>query len=77
MDKNGWKIIAIIFIILFIVETALVISLFTIGKKEMDREYECSIICYNKNYQSFYFNSRTKLCTCYIGDKAVYHKFLK
>ncbi len=67
MEKLGWKIIAIIFIFLFIIENLLigwgVIVIYEDEEKENQCYYE---VC--KDYPEATFDSRKSLCTCYDYD---------
>lgn len=61
---NGWKITAIMFIALFLLETAFVIWIFKESQNILNNEAECAYnIC--DDYESFYFDSYENLCYCY------------
>jgi hypothetical protein len=73
---NGWKITAIIFIILFIVETALAIWIYSAGVSINKNDNECMYnVC--EGYESYYYNMQTNLCSCYIGDKVEHEEWIK
>lgn len=77
MKKNKWKNIAIIFIILFAIETLLVIILFSWGWDIMDKESECSInICGEYDSNSFYYDSYEDVCYCYKDNEIVYQRYM-
>ena len=64
---NGWKITAIIFIILFVLETISVAWMITIGLQQNDKEKECSIsVCGNGGYVSYIYEA--DVCHCYNSD---------
>jgi len=72
---NGWKVTAIIFIILFIVETMFVYWAWTLGTDMIEQENTCSKnIC--SNYESFIYDEYGETCYCYVGDELVYQEFL-
>ena len=74
--KNKWEIIAIIFIILFTLETILFISLIKIGFNVQEEETICSIeIC--SDYDSYYYDPIQRICSCYVNGKAEYQKYLE
>jgi uncharacterized protein YpmS len=75
--SNAWKIIAIVFIILFIVETLLVILIFSVGINQINNKEKCSNICAEKSYESFLFDSMNNLCSCYIGAEVKYQGIIK
>lgn len=62
--ETNWKIIAIIFIILFILENALFIWAYTSQVKEDNKKLECNDIC-SEYTDAFYENG---LCYCYDYD---------
>lgn len=74
MDKvNKWKITAIIFIILFVLETLFVGIVTNIGINEIKNEEKCSNdICYEYDAYQYYENT----CYCYTGDEVAYTRYL-
>jgi len=76
MEKKGWKITAIIFIILFVVISLIFIALINYSLNVIEDENECSInIC--SEYESFYFDYSTNVCYCYNDKEIVYQEFIK
>ena len=72
MEKQGWKILAIVFICLFVIETILFIGLFSIGIKEINNETKCSIECSNDINAGFYsYDAYNNICSCINGDQEV------
>ena len=68
MEKSGWKTTAIIFIILFILETAFLIWAVNLGYDEIEKENECAInIC--EDYGSYYYDGYEGICYCYNDGK--------
>jgi len=61
----NWKIIAIIFMILFLIETSLVIWSFWYASRENERAYECLYDICSDNYDAWY---EDEVCTCYDLD---------
>lgn len=64
MEKSTWKILAIIFIILFILETLIFFTILSMGLKSIEKEERCSNdICAYSDYFSYddYYN----MCYCY------------
>ena len=59
-----WKTIAIIFIILFILETALIVWAVTTAIQDEEDEKHCIInVC--ANYPSYAYDPYTHICGCY------------
>ena len=58
---NGWKVTAIIFIILFVLVTTALVYLTYLGVGIVNRENECSInIC--DGYDAFYYDDWERMC---------------
>jgi hypothetical protein len=76
MEKNIWKVVAIIFIILFILETSIFFFLLNLGKKEIDNDTKCRMdICVNEaDSDGYYYES--PVCYCYGGNEIIYQKVL-
>ena len=72
MEKTGWKTTAIIFIILFILETTFLVWVIVIGEKSIDKENECIFnVC--SEGDSFSYDSVNEYCYCYkLGEKDYY-----
>ncbi len=76
MTKNKWKTIAIIFITLFILETAFIVWAFNYGTDAIEKENECIYnVC--QEAETYYFDSISSLCECYVDGEPVNHKYLK
>lgn len=70
-----WKTIAIIFIILFVLETIVLIAAIKFGVKELRKEETCSNqICFNKGYQSYSYSNG--LCSCFTDGEVLYKEVL-
>jgi len=71
MEKTGWRVVAIIFVILFIVETLGIICVIKLGISEMNKEAECANnICYNNGYTSYIIEDN--ICGCYLNGELKY-----
>jgi len=76
MSEKTWKTIAIIFIILFILETLLFAGLIYIGQQEINRDTECQInIC--ADYDAFIYDRYTQTCYCYRNNEVVLERWMK
>ena len=74
MKINGWKLTAIIFIALFILETIAFIGIASIGMTINQQETECANdIC--QNYEAFQYYDST--CYCYMNNEIAYTKYMK
>lgn len=71
---NGWKVTAIIFIILFLLETIAVVGIMSVGVGEINKETECANdIC--QTYDAYQYYSDT--CYCYRNNEVAYTKYMK
>ena len=74
----SWKTIAIIFIILFVLETFVVGLLFAIGAGVINRDNECSSICaYEQNAETYYYDDYIRLCSCFVDNEVMYEEVMK
>lgn len=72
---NGWKITALIFIILFIVENLLFAYLFYLGIDIINKEETCKGLCSTKQSDSFYLDGN--ICSCYLNGKFIHSEEVK
>lgn len=69
MEKQGWKILAIIFIILFIIETFIVLAIMSIGFDAIEKEERCEFdICNRADVYFFEYDDYNEMCYCYNED---------
>ena len=59
----NWKVVAIIFVVLFLVETAVVGYVMKVGYDSVDRKNECIENCIG--FEAFHFNDQDNICYCY------------
>jgi len=72
---NGWKVTAIIFIVLFIVETSLFIWAINVGSEMIDNENECAYnIC--EDYETYFYDDTDKMCYCYKNHELEHQKYM-
>lgn len=73
--KNKWKTIAIIFIVLFVLETSAIGIIYQIGNDITSHEEQCSNdICYLLQADTFYYEPYEGLCQCFRGDEIIWEK---
>ena len=78
MNKKGsWKAIAIIFIILFILQSLTFGFIVYVGMQAINRENECKFICSEEDADSFTFDEGLSLCECYRDNKIFYSERMK
>lgn len=65
---DKWKVVAIIFIVLFILETAAIIFVIKLGIDEYDKETKCALeVC--QDYDAYYYE--LDVCNCYTDGEAL------
>lgn len=72
-----WKTIALIFMVLFVLETIAVSSVFYLGIKEYDKKYTCNNICMTKDSDSFLYDDVNKICKCWQNDEVIYQEVMR
>ncbi len=80
MEKKGWKITAIIFIVLFILETISVVGLVMWGAAILNEEYEKESECiYNvcSGAETYIYYEYEEVCECYIDHELVKSEYMK
>lgn len=78
MAINGWKVTAIIFIVLFGISAIYISFMYDIGTTSLNNELQCSNeICYNRDASSFKYEPIEKICQCYDGEKMFYMEYMK
>ena len=72
---NGWKVTAIVFIILFTLETGLLIWAWNMGTEMIDNEYECAYnIC--EDYASYNYDDYENMCSCFENNEVVSQEYM-
>ncbi len=73
MEKTGWKVLAIVFIILFILETLLLSWLYGIGTDIIEKENICAYnICGDDlEIETYYYFEYEEVCECYDADENI------
>ncbi len=74
--KNKWKTIAIIFIILFVLETLFLIYAFNLANRIVSNENECLYnVC--ADYEAYFYDDYDEVCYCYEDNEVAYYEYLK
>jgi len=74
---NIWKILAIIFIIISIIETILIGWAIITGLQELKNEDICSTQCLERNADSYLYDSYLIYCKCYRNGELMKPEFIK
>ena len=79
MEKknNTWKTIAIVFIVLFAIETLIFGAVWNLGNRIIEQEEACIYdICSDSRFTAFTYDEINEVCYCYEGEDAtVIHRF--
>jgi len=74
---NGWKITAIIFIILFVLETLAGLWIVSKGLDVVKKEDACSqVICGPDTYDAYWYDRAGEICYCYHDHELMYQEYL-
>ena len=69
MEKQGWKILAIVAICLFATVLIGTISLYNFGASILQGEEECNNMCFDiPASRTFYYDPYTEACECYNAN---------
>jgi hypothetical protein len=73
-----WRTIAIIFIVLFAIETILVVGVFSAGRIHIKNEQHCAInICSNiRDATSYSYSHPDRMCVCSDSGEVIYQEVL-
>lgn len=75
--KGSWKVIGIIFIILFVLETLFVIWAWNVGGTMIEQENECSInLCAGEEYDAYYYDSAERMCYCFVDGEVALQQYI-
>ncbi len=75
---NGWKVTAIVFIVLFILETIFFISIIGIGFSEIDKENQCVYnVCGDDEFDSYIYYDFEGICECYTQGELIKTEYIK
>lgn len=66
MNNNAWKVLAIVFIVLFVLETLFLVWVYQSGERLIQLETECAyVVC--EDYEAYLFDEDTEMCYCYYS----------
>lgn len=75
MKEKGWKITAIVLMVLFVLETMLLIWAFNVGTEAIGNESECAYnIC--EGYDAYQYDDYSKVCYCFEGKEITHQKYI-
>ena len=73
---NGWKITAIIFMVIFLLQLILMVWFISWANESIDKENQCSYnIC--SEYEAYTFDDFTNVCSCYTDKELLYEEFVR
>jgi len=64
---NGWKIAAIILIVVVALETLLMGYFIVLGTSAIENENDCISECFDYGAESYLYNEYDEMCYCYDG----------
>jgi hypothetical protein len=74
-EPNKWKTIAIIFIVLFVLETLAIGYVYKIGADATAHEEQCANeICYVLKADTYFYDPYEGICQCFTNEEVVYER---
>ena len=77
MQKQIWKILAIIFMILCTLELLYIGWMFKVGTEGEENEIKCSVICEEDYNSPFYYDWYDKLCYCVKDGETIHREVME
>lgn len=75
-ERNGWKIAAIIFIIIAIAEAIFIAWAYNYGTQAIENENECIInVC--ADYDTYFYDDYESICYCYENHEIVKQEYMR
>ena len=72
IKPETWKTIAIVFIVLFVIETVIFVGIFKVGSTMVKMEEKCAAICGNMPNAGFYqYDDYLEICYCLDGNAEI------
>jgi len=72
---GAWRTAAIVFGILFLLQTTVIIYVMVEGEKMIGLENQCQVnVC--REYDAYYYGSSDKMCYCYQNNEIVLNKYM-
>ena len=75
---NGWKVTAIICMVLLLLETIIFISMIVIGFSQIDKENQCLYnVCGDPEFDSYIYYDFEGICECYTNGELIKTEYIK
>ena len=73
--SGAWRTAAIVFIILFLLQTFVIVYVMVEGEKILETEKQCQLnVC--REYSAYYYASSDKMCYCYTDNQIVLNQYM-
>lgn len=69
MEKEGWKVLAIILLVLLILETIFIIFIISLGLTVIMDEEKCATEICGDEYTSYFYDENLRICECFINGE--------
>jgi len=75
---DKWKVMAIVFMAMFVIETIILIWAFNAGTNIIEKESECaSNICeVSTEHEAYSYDDYEKICYCFDDGKITYKEYI-
>lgn len=76
IKTDTWRTIAIVFIVLFALETIFMVKSISLGNEMIRKDNECAInIC--RDYDVYYYEEYEEMCYCYEDEEIIYQELMR
>jgi len=76
MEPKTWKVLAIVFMSLFILESLFLGWAMIDGQKQVDMEFKCGTICENQDASYYIDTAVEEICYCIKDGENVHIQYL-
>jgi len=76
MEKGSWKILAIVFMAIFILESGFIFWIVKAGTVGEKNEIKCGILCDEEYSTPYYYDWYEEVCYCIEDGEEVYKEFM-
>lgn len=74
-NRKGWKILAIILLVILVLENAMIFWGVSLVNKDTSNEKECMLnLC--SNYSAYYYDINQKICSCYEDKEVKFQEYM-
>ena len=76
MEKKGWKVLAICFIVFSGLLLLTLIGAYSLGSQSIENENKCAYDICNPTTESYLYDDEHSVCQCYVNNEVVYSAYI-